>query len=602
MADGETIIQVASAPGVKRDGTVFEGSNYVSAQWTRFQRGLPRKMPGYRAINKYLQGIGRTLLGYTQNALTYVHVGSLGAVERFTVDGNGNTSIITDRTPSTLTADDLNMWQFDTLTDSASKTNQIVAQVAPNLECICSSTAGQLFTGDLLGTSALVEVTGMAVPGNWNPNGGVVTLHPYCFVYGSDGYVAWSVPGDPTDFTGSGAGNAYITGQKIVRGLPFRGGPGNSPSGLFWSADSLLRASYIGGTPVFQFDTLSAQSSILGAQSVIEYDGIFYWAGTDRFLMFNGVVREIENRMNINWFYDNINPSQRQKVFAYKVPRYGEIWWCFPFGNATECTHAVVYNIRENTWYDTELPNDGRAAGLSPAVFRRPMLTGVEPQDFIATGAVVVAAGTGYSVGDVLSVEGGIGSIPVELTVETETGGAIDTVSITNAGSYESIPASPVSVTEVTGTGSAATFTLTFIAPYRFWIHEIGANEVIEQNEQPILSYFETGDIMLPLMEGMGSEDKSLTMTVVEPDFVQSGPMNVQLVSRSNARAPEIRSDLREFSQQTETGVDAAEQLVRFKFEGRQVRFYFESNAINGAYQMGQVLVHIAPTDGRITS
>lgn len=598
----ESIIQVASAPGVKRDGTVFEGNNYVSAQWCRFQRGLPRKIPGYRAINKYLQGIGRTLLGYTQDTLTYVHVGSAAHIERFTVDGNGNTSIITDRTPAALTADDLNMWQFDTLTDAASETNQIVAQVASNLDCICSSSAGQLFTGDLLGTGALTEVTGLSVPGNWNPNGGVVTLHPYCFVYGSNGYVAWSVPGDPTDFTGSGAGNAYVTGQKIVRGLPFRGGPGNSPSGLFWSADSLIRASYIGGTPVFQFDTLSAKTSILGAQAVIEYDGIFYWAGTDRFQMFNGVVREVENRMNLNWFYDNINPPLRQKVFAFSVPRYGEIWWCFPFGDATECTHAVIYNVRENTWYDTELPNGGRAAGLSPAVFRRPMLTGVEPQAYIATEAAVDNAGSGYAVGDVLSVEGGIGSVAVELTVATETAGAIDTVTISNAGSYTSVPANPVSVTAVTGTGVDATFDLTFIAPYRFWIHEIGANEVVEQNEQPVLSYFETGDIMLPLMDGMSNVDKSLDVSIVEPDFVQSGDMAVQLVSRSNARSPEIRSDLVTFSEQTTSGVDADGQIARFKYQGRQVRFYFESNAINGDYQFGQTLAHITPADGRITT
>jgi len=598
LAD-EAIIQVASAPGVKRDGTVFEGQNYVSAQWCRFQRGLPRKMPGYRAINKYLHGIGRTLLGYTQDTLTYVHVGSADHVERFTVDGNGNTSIIADRTPAALVADDLNMWQFDTLTDASSETNQIVAQVASNLDCICSSSAGQLFTGDLLGTGALTEVT--TVPGNWNPNGGTVTLHPYSFVYGSNGYVAWSIPGDPTDFTGSGAGNAYITGQKIVRGLPFRGGPGNSPSGLFWSADSLIRPSYIGGTPVFQFDTISGKTSILGAQAVIEYDGIFYWAGTDRFQMFNGVVREVENNMNLNWFYDNLNAPLRQKVFAFSVPRYGEIWWCFPFGNATECTHAVIYNVRENTWYDTELPNEGRAAGLSPAVFRRPMLTGVEPQDYIAVEATVVAGGASYAVGDVLYVVGGISDITVELTVATETAGAVTAVTVTNAGSYTSLPTNPVATTSTMG-GSGATFTMEFVAPYRFWIHEIGTNEVVEQMEQPILSYFETGDIMLPLMEGMSGEDKNLSISIVEPDFVQSGDMSVQLVSRSNARAPEIRSDLVPFSEQTTTGVGADGQIARFKFEGRQLRFYFESNTVNGTYQFGQTLAHIKPTDGRITT
>ena len=94
--------------------------------------------------------------------------------------------------------------------------------------------------------------------------------------------------------------------------------------------------------------------------------------------MFNGVVREIPNQLNQNWFFDNLNYAQRQKVFAYKVPRFGEIWWCYPRGNATECTHAVIYNLRENTWYDTELPNSGRSCGKFVTVFEYPITTGID--------------------------------------------------------------------------------------------------------------------------------------------------------------------------------------------------------------------------------
>jgi hypothetical protein len=94
-------------------------------------------------------------------------------------------------------------------------------------------------------------------------------------------------------------------------------------------------------------------------------------------MMFNGVVREVPNNMNINYFFDGLNKSQQNKVFAFKVPRYGEIWWCYPRGDATECTHAVIYNVRENTWYDTELPNGGRSAGQFANSFAAPVLTGV---------------------------------------------------------------------------------------------------------------------------------------------------------------------------------------------------------------------------------
>ena len=584
----ENIIQIKSLPGIKRDGTKFEGDQYVDGQWVRFQRALPRKIGGYRSINKFLRGLVRTLHEYTQDSLTYIHGGSANLLERFYLDASFNTSVISNRTPTTLVANAGNMWQFDVDTALGGGL-QLVAQVAPNLDCICNSTGGQLFTGDEFGTAPLVEVT--SLPAVYSATGGIVSLHPYTVAFGNDGFVMWSVPGDPTDYVGSGAGNAYVTGQKIVRGMPLRGGPGNSPSGLLWSADSLIRMSYIGGTATFQFDTLSAQSSILSAQSVIEYDGIFYWLGTDRFLSFNGVVREIPNTLNLNFFFDNLNYAMRQKVFAMKVPRYGEIWWCFPKGDSIEPDHAIIYNIRENTWYDTPLPNFGRGAGLFPAVFPKPLMTGVAPQDAQATAIAITAGGTGYVAGNVLTLVGGQYLIPVEITVNTVSGpGAILTASISNAGSYSSTPANPAAVTG--GAGSAATFTVTYNNPYKFWVHEVGTDEIDGLFVNPIPSYFETADISMPVMS---QTSRALQVLMLEPDFVQSGDMTVEVRGRANARAPEVNGPAKTF---VETPQTPQEQVVYFKEQRRELRFRFTSNCVGGDYQMGLVLAHLQPGDG----
>jgi hypothetical protein len=585
----EQIVQIKSAPGIKRDGTKFEGDQYVDGQWVRFQRGLPRKMGGYRSINKFLRDLPRALHEYTQDLLTYIHAGSASRVERFYIDGGYNTSVITDRTPTSgLTANDGNMWQFATAYDTTNG-NQIVAQVAPNLNCICNSDGGALFVGDLLGTSVLTQVT--TVPANFSVTGGVASLPPYTFAFGNDGYAAWSVPNTPDDFTGSGAGNAYITGQKIVKAMPLRGGPGNSPSGLFWSADSLIRGTYVGGTAVFQFDTISAQSSILAANSVIEYDGIFYWIGTDRFLSFNGVVREVENNINLNFFFDNLNYEQRQKVFAMKVPRFGEIWWCFPFGDSTEPNHAICYNVREGTWYDTTLPNGGRGAGIFPAVFRKPLMSGVAPQEAEAFSVAINAAGTGYVAGNTLAVVGGIGTITTELTVSTVNGtGGITGVTISNAGQYSTAPTNPVSVTG--GAGSAATFNVTFDNPYKFWVHEVGTDEIDGLTLNPIQSFFETADLSLPATSQI---NKSLQVLMLEPDFVQSGDMTVQVMGRANARAPEVNGIVMTFPETPQT---PQEQVVFLKTQRRELRFRFESNTLGGDYQTGLILAHVQEGDG----
>lgn len=365
---------IKSLPGIKRDGTRFENGFYVDGQWCRFQRGLPRKMWGYRTLSTGVPEISRGLNTFNADNTLHILSGGAGTLTQFELDPSGTLNSQSARTPAGFVSNSSHLWTFDVIYDSVgvSPGAYVFAHPGKNLNDIDSDATSTVYWGLVHNSSVLTANSAPAV------SGGVVALYPYAFVFGSDGFVAWSVPNSPDDWAGSGSGSAYITAQKIVAALPLRAGPGSAPAGLFWSLDSLVRCTFTGGTTIFQFDTISAQTSILSSQSVIEYDGIFYWCGVDRFLQFNGVVREIPNQLNQNWFFDNLNYSQRQKVFAYKVPRFGEIWWCFPFGDATECTHAVIYNIRENTWYDTELPNGGRSAGKFATVYQYPFMMGIE--------------------------------------------------------------------------------------------------------------------------------------------------------------------------------------------------------------------------------
>lgn len=77
-----------------------------------------------------------------------------------------------------------------------------------------------------------------------------------------------------------------------------------------------------------------------------------------------------------------------------------------------------------------------------------------------ATAAVVNAGGTGYTVGDVLTLSGGTFTIAAQLIVTTVSSGVITAVRISQSGVYTVTPSNPVSVSG--GTGSSATFTMTF--------------------------------------------------------------------------------------------------------------------------------------------
>lgn len=213
---------------------------------------------------------------------------------------------------------------------------------------------------------------------NISVSGGACMIYPYLFVYGNNGLIQNNSAGDFTNWTGADSNANNVSSTKVVKGMALRGGT-TSPSGLFWSLDQLTRVSYspttVGSSVLYwRYDIISTQTSIMSSSCVIEYDGIFYWCGVDRFLMYNGVVQEIPNTTNQNYFFDNLNYVQRQKVWAIKIPRWGEIWWFYPAGDSTECNNAIIYNVREKTWYDVGFaPAANRSAGVFSEVFRYPI-------------------------------------------------------------------------------------------------------------------------------------------------------------------------------------------------------------------------------------
>jgi len=357
-------------PGIQRDSTLYSAQAYTDALWCRFQYGRPRKIGGYKALTPNLTGLSRALLAQTQSGLSYVHSGFAAGIESVQIDQYGTASIPAERTPAGFTTDPNNVWQLDTYYDIVSGQQQLLAFVAPALSDIAYGTAtGKLYSGPIYATTALVLDTDAAIA--TDATGGVCVLPPYTILYGSNGLFQWSFPAKPLVFTDDGSGSAgaaRVTSQKIVRVLPLRGGGGFTPSALAWSLDSLIRVYFIGAPQGFAFDTLSTDSSILSHNAVVESDGTFYWAGVDRFLMFNGVMRELPNTRNLNWFFDNLNRQYAQKVFALKNSRYGEIWFCAPLFGATEPSHAAIFNYRENTWYDTQLPNGGRSFGIQNVI------------------------------------------------------------------------------------------------------------------------------------------------------------------------------------------------------------------------------------------
>ena len=354
---------------------------------------------------------------------------------------------------------------------------------------------------------------------NISISGGIVMLFPYLFVYGNNGLIQNCSAGDFNNWTSADSNANNVSSTKVIKGLPVRGGT-TSPAGLFWTLDSVIRVTYspttVGNATFYwKYDLITQQSSIMSSQCVIEYDGLFYWVGTDRFLMYNGVVAEVPNTQNNNYFFDNLNYAQRQKVWVSKVPRWGEIWWFFPSGDSTECNDAIIYNVRDKCWYDAgQALGARRSAGVFSEVFRRPIWGGTDQN--------------------------------------------------------------------VTG-------------QYTLWQHEIGTNEIYTNHVNAIESYFETNVIGsgAGLVGSTQQAGDNLWTRIerVEPDFVQSGAMNLIVTGKSYADDVDDPS--------VEYPFDPTTLKIDLKEQRREMRLRFSSNTQNGDYFMGRIILNIDTGDVR---
>lgn len=355
----DRIYSLSVASGIQRDGTQLAGRNWSDGQWTRMQRGLPQKIGGYHQVGSTNEIVRGTFLIPDQPNFNFYY-GTASQLNYIVLDQNRlPIAGPINRTPATLQASASNDWQFDTMFSSVDEGGFLIAFAAPNLADIGSTINRPIYYGEAFSTTPLI-------PTGFQVSGGILSLHPILMMYGNDGFVAWTQENNPTVI----ANEARISSSKVCFALPVRGG-NNSPAALFWTLDSVIRATNVGTQNIeFAFDTITSESSLLSSRGIIEYDGIYMWAATDRFLAYNGVIQEIPNDMNLNHFFQNINYAQRQKVWATKVTQFGEIWWFYPRGNATECTHAVVFNVREKTWYDTEIH---RSDGYFDQTFTKPI-------------------------------------------------------------------------------------------------------------------------------------------------------------------------------------------------------------------------------------
>lgn len=137
------------------------------------------------------------------------------------------------------------------------------------------------------------------------------------------------------------------------------------------------------------------------------------------------------------------------------------------YGSLEAASAYLGDSIRASSWADLDQDIQLKALYSATRLLEKQLWNGTKSALRVVTAVAIQAGGTGYAVGDELTVLGGTGEMAASAKVLTAPGGVVATVQLLDEGGYTADPTSPAATTGGAGTGctlalTLATQTLTF--------------------------------------------------------------------------------------------------------------------------------------------
>lgn len=138
---------------------------------------------------------------------------------------------------------------------------------------------------------------------------------------------------------------------------------------LIWTTTGVYFLEFLGRPDIYGADRAGNNCGIISRNAKCVFGSSAYWMGKKRFFQFKGYTKPLDCEI-ADYVFGNLNEDYAHKVWAHHRPSYNEVWFAYPHGDATECSHAAIYNYEKGFWNHTEF---ARLSGFDDEVFGYPV-------------------------------------------------------------------------------------------------------------------------------------------------------------------------------------------------------------------------------------
>ncbi len=125
---------------------------------------------------------------------------------------------------------------------------------------------------------------------------------------------------------------------------------------LIYTDQQTYTMKYVGDVAVWQILSLDPNIGIIAPMARVSVNGIGYWMGQSNFHFFRGgKVETMPSNFSgqssiLRYVFDNLNYSQRYKIFAWHNEEWDEIWWHYPSQSSNECDRVARFSRKLQCW------------------------------------------------------------------------------------------------------------------------------------------------------------------------------------------------------------------------------------------------------------